>query len=1435
MSYAHAKITSVTPLTGASPLYQTSNAHKFNIIWSEPDQTLFKTSYLRLYRYIGNKNECLDPNDIPPPPLEGSNSENRLILIYQCKQIFDNNDQPTGDYTVTKYGLDGGISETYTYTGDIEIEHTDDLSSAYSSTSNVLMGRYGISNSELPISKDRQLLNEIYTTERPIYYVIATYVKGVSDAAPYCVCAHMSTDKVDNFSVKTQVLHDILHYEFDMIWQTRVIRIPGDDIGNGISRTAVDINKLYIDAAQRGPTGRGGTAYVSCRGSYGAVFGFSLNNGQQIKTFLNTPGVTNGHGIAVDIDTGDVISATHQGNLKHFSYDTNGTLYSSTITDGSNIYNIYGATNIPQKASYIALNSRIMNGDWGASDSNILIYNIKTHRLSFPPIYTPIDNYGIASGPNSDIFCVSYKQPCINHFPYNGGASWGPVQNKFIKDRYIGGRGITVDLHNIYPHNNTNDKNTYDVIYASRSNEIIQVHYKNGGLEKAPDGKIVFTVLSENGADNNIGVGCDGDNNVWVIGKNIQKIYRMYDDPNRLTGGWEKYLSCRLSDYPFTATNTREVEWFLLRDHYLLDNATTKTFNGGSYTAKSAWLSLVEFKRRERDTDPATGVCTGGLDNSRGWHPTGYSYLWNYGIRIKPEYYNKDEDGNTTNDPKNSKAIALIRDWDRIFGDNDDNLIGRRIHPSFGLKGGKPVATPGGEPIFEEAQILNHNGYYRIQSANYNGYSYQYSDFTGNLLAAGIEESLYNYHLYHPEITQPYLQLGVSGVNMLRFIEDKPECYPWEFYDDNSNPPPLTLGTKATAVSSYDDLKSEFTLYGYSGSFIIKNWYLNTDDYSEICITDSNNSSYKDDLTEYVTAVNIPYTYYNPSRQGRVYLDGLPTYDDHYIIPQNIGPLYRTTGSITGTFLPYAWITAQDVYPTIGECLNYYSSSNNNIKVYERWPEPRFFLDIEDDVISRQDYFWVSTYAPWLTAQYSSYDKSDDFYRFSGQADAVRKDVIVGIEPLLADIQDRSIARTYPISSWYFTVSTDNQWLDPKIINFEITHSTPNLNDEADTQSDFNTLTSFVFQYGTNVISLTAAASGTSTVSDRVFSQCVNVGDMEPLAWYEVASGETVVDNTCVDINGYNAYFDELSTMGFISGYAPYMKVNFKNMSHPHTFPISSYHWDFGDIYNEGPDDIYDPTSNYYTIIASSVTQGRFSWNVPPKELPLWKTDVSDLTAVEHTYIMPGKYNVTLTVKASNTGSEDTYSKYEILTDNNEYKYVVYVEEVPPECGMILAGTTPYNMTSCISCISGAAPLTAYFAMTGFKVGSFPICDVKWQFGDHIETFSRYPVISSTSQGLSVINPQEPISAIIPWVFNPTTEQTYDIGLTAIVCNTNTTLDCNHDQKTGIIIPILNQKISNFELLKSRIDENGNLIYIFNDNDNSTTHTIMLTGELSDL
>lgn len=420
----------------------------------------------------------------------------------------------------------------------------------------------------------------------------------------------------------------------------------------------------------------------------------------------------------------------------------------------------------------------------------------------------------------------------------------------------------------------------------------------------------------------------------------------------------------------------------------------------------------------------------------------------------------------------------------------------------------------------------------------------------------------------------------------------------------------------------------------------------------------------------------------------------------------------------------------------------------------------------------------------------SRYNQQDKFKRVYNTIDAVRGDLISGVDPLSGSILDRSIARSYPICNWKISIFSEFPLTSPRVTEYNVSHdNNPLLNNKADTQSTFNYITSHTFRYGKHQITMTPYASNSNTDSDKSFIQYVEVVDMPPFANFIINANafETISSSYVLSAGRANqqAYtlnpFTSTDSNGemftYVSGYAPYLKLTLQDTSKAHTFPIEKYEWDFGDIYNEGPSNVYDKTSNYYTVEAKQILRGDYNTN------PNWLTDASNHIA-EHIYVMPGVYNVTLTTSASVTNTQDTCAKY--INTNKTNKFFVYLEEIPPRCGSILGSLSPNitSFTSALSTITGSSPVTAYFTAKEFVQGSFPFCRMDWQIGPHKETILKYPLTRYTTQGLalSVIDTTKPkddlTNLIIPIIINSDSTDLLSVSVSSYVCNTNTFLNC---------------------------------------------------------
>jgi hypothetical protein len=496
-------------------------------------------------------------------------------------------------------------------------------------------------------------------------------------------------------------------------------------------------------------------------------------------------------------------------------------------------------------------------------------------------------------------------------------------------------------------------------------------------------------------------------------------------------------------------------------------------------------------------------------------------------------------------------------------------------------------------------------------------------------------------------------------------------------------------------------------------------------------------------------------------------------------------------------------------------------------------------------------------YIPTTCSEYSRFDKTELFYRESQSTDAKRFDTLYGVDPVSAVIMDRSISRTWPISSCTITLSTTNNripWYPT------ITYTLPQTGTLQDRQSQYTPLMSNMWRYGEYMVTMNVQASTTSTSSDKPFIQYISISEFEPFANFWAISAQTVsatytCSNTAASSQLINittvpnatSYDSNNTPFHFVSGYAPHLTVYFKDSSEAHTFPISSYHWNFGDIYNEGPEDITNINSNYYTITNVSITGGSFV-------APCWRTNKQGHIA-QHTYTMPGTYLVSLEVRANETSTSDICSRFISEVDGVSPLYYVYVDEIPPTCNSpIKASEYPLaGYTNAPSGIVGGLSLTAFFTASSIIPGSFPIDRIDWDFGDGTtQSITRYPVLSTTDQGLNVVNisaytydMNDPRNIAVPHAYNNTTgiTQLYNIGITAYACNTNTSISCSAGELIrSISFGVSSDNTSNTvtrvgtderKLIGSRIDDSGNVIYILERQENNTLYTVALSGEVS--
>lgn len=1418
--YQYAQFTSCTPLASFI-----DGSYSLTLDWLLPTTSDYKYQKIDLYRYIGELGQSIYPT------IDNTHS----VLIYTATQNFTTSDVYNNTIT-TQLKNPNQTPATIAINLTDLMNFTDDLNT-YNQTTSLLANQHHLTD----VVNDSQLLREINQGQRVVWYIAQTWIRGAFDSSPYCIASHASEGILDNTSTKTQVRHNLLHFEGDIIWATWLLGADHSG-GKGISRTSVDLKSLYTYPINQGVTGSGGYTWVSDR-SGGYMFRCNLGNGLQTGKFLNASqeaiasGSEHGYGICVDINTGDCLggsytspSLTMRCKTSSLNSLANETTTPAAVSIPVSVSNNYGMVNIPQKNSAMVIKASQESG-------TTVVFNITNGATLYSYNFLASDStktYGMASGPDGTIYTSTYHDGRgVGVLKTTTAYSAGVISPAPTHYHY----GCTTDNSSLWP-NTSNIKTKYHVLFGGREDGVnLPEDLAVNTTLSIPSIATNRSVLNVNSA-NWRGIGIDGQNNIWGLGVTRSKIYRLQSGTTYPFQSLCRYPPNTLPEQPFSYTNTPEVEWFLLRDAGYnskvgtVDDTEVVTWNGTPYTAHDAWWSLVENARFELNPSSYAGTGskkpTGGFSVTK---PDGTvsAYTKNYGIRMKNWSTNS------------AGVLTAINSWYETFCNPDTtlytdalsttrmngNLSGRRLFPWYGTPDASVLSAYNAslptyaantyKPGFALGDLTTPS--YTITFPNWNGYSYVYSDFTGNLLAGSIVESAVNYDIVGPSFTPPpppvpppvpppsdepfdIFICEVSGIqNNGGYQETRPECYPWTTTVSS----PETL---ATYLTGYDDLTVVYNITAFSHHFNLTSMNITPDDYSGQTYT----ILVDHELANASKVFRGSYVYNDPSRIGLQYLpSGNPAVYE-----------YLTNRKSTGNFNATIGCTGRDVYDGLTYML---SSRVYDATVLERWPEPRVYLELSD--LSRTSMFCATSWG------IDRYDKSVLVYNEANSTDALRYNVSYGVDPLHIEFQDRSIARTFPLSSWYLTLSTNNQtcvWYPTCLISDV---SNPSLSVLADTQNNFDSITALDFRYGDYVATMNVAASTTSTSSDKVFVNYIHVSEFEPFANFWAISGSTVPatytsDNptTVADITGTFPNGNN-PTYPFVSGYAPLLTVYFQDSSEAHTFPIGQYSWNFGDYYNEGSSDVTETSSNYYTICSNQIfVSGAFADGC-------WDTNYTAHTAA-HTYTMSGTYDVTLTVTASVTNTMDTCAKH-VETINDVKKFYVYVEELPPVfTSPISASIDVDSGFSDSPILTGLSPQTYYFIASGIVAGSFPICKMVWDFGDGtLETILRSPSATMTSQGLSISYNADPRYTIVPHTYTNdlATAQTYNINVSAYACNTNTMISTSANFTVG---PVYNQYVQQAEqrrLIGSRFDTNGNLVYIFEGLTTHNTYTMVMSGE----
>lgn len=1442
----------------------------FNLSWYYTDAPSPSNPYtkIRIYRYIGPKTSCGRPSG-------GVTNQ----YVYPEKEDPDNS-----AFTITS-----NIINTTSF--------TDDLSPYDSFTSTTLITQHGLTDA----SNDKQVIHEILYSQRPIYYFIESY-KETSitteyfDALPYVIVARTFDNAVDAYSAFTQVKHDVLNFEGDIRWSSFVFLASFSFLG--LSRTSVDVNTfLRNEPLQQGPTGRGGYVWCSDRGT-GNVFRFCLNNGLNIATYNTPHGKANvfsgrqfirGLGISVDPNTGDCWAGVMRGaegspwGIFKLPARNDPADDDTTFTINWNVHTpnnifatgnydlLYGLVPIPGNPNLYAISTfrpRLLLFDSSAKT----IVNERDYTSTGSP-----ENYGIGVGADKIV--------------WHGMISQGKVfgRDVFSNANYsfntgIQGTSITCSIPGLYP--NADDE--YQVIGGNGGFNIFQISITGWNQSTKTPSSTNYRdwnfapELEENDPFAGVirgtqarGVGVDSSNGVWAVGTAVGKWYQNESGTEYPLQGDCTYPNIPLSGWPDSTTNTREIEWFLLRNGYdktlegarsslvgipiknvsisssLDDTVAVNWTSGRTETAKAAFDAMIADFHGQGAQDGRIATNYTKL-NLGGWRPYFHSGKQSsntkqFGIRL----YESRPDNTSIQGSRVNTIVSLIEEWSDAFANWSTSYIG---DANRNTRIANNLQTLKLYPHYSDAmsQAGTKNG--TMTFGCYRGFSYQYSDFTGNGLASFEEETITtvqsNVDRINPTTIPPSAYLGIIQALHSSPLSEDLTKYPWNEIQSGSNLlSPIYLGTNTLeSITGYDDLTVEYYVCAEPGTFVIDEWELQNSDHLNDYGNPISNEQSEIISTNLITKFNGDYDndqlfshiFNDPSKHG---LTGNLVFDG------------RNNTLLTGSFSAIAYAkTNADPY----SCANVDAESNIvDVIITERWPETRLF--IEHESLSSNRFNWLPpgdcNHAWEPSARFNK--ESDILFGYSNSNPRDDMTIAFGVDPISANIHDSSISRTYPISSWSISISTNNVWSEelqsnwtneggtyPLVTSFNVT-----LDSNADTsidQESINTqITNNFWRYGTYKITLTVEASNTSTEGANEYSearsstQFLSVAEFEPFANFWAISASTVSPSYSEETRSVQASdlilpdYAHLpnDTVNLVSGYAPNLTVWFLDSSVSHTFPISSYHWNYGDYYDE--------LNNTDTWIVTSHS-GDF-------DNGCWQTDKQNGIA-NHTYVMPGFYDVTLTVEASNTSTPDVCGRYVDVTRNDTVKFYVYVQEIDPQCCYAISNSPSGGFTENNS-LTGISPYTIYALASCITPGSFPICKISYDWGDNTasESITRSPFVSTTNLGNMISaasaigletpfpdDPFDPRNFVIQHTYNTSIigGKTFYPTLSVFACNTNTLAICESGHNI-MVTPLTEEILEPRHLIGSRfLSEQNDIMYAFEGVDFKTTYYIALCSDI---
>lgn len=652
--------------------------------------------------------------------------------------------------------------------------------------------------------------------------------------------------------------------------------------------------------------------------------------------------------------------------------------------------------------------------------------------------------------------------------------------------------------------------------------------------------------------------------------------------------------------------------------------------------------------------------------------------------------------------------------------------------------------------------------------------------------------------IVHPTINYPTLDLKVIPVDSTPVNCDK------TFWNDQKQ----VNAPLYNSASGYDDFTVQLSAtLTDMGSFEFTAYLFSYGDKS----TDLAGST---NPTNIQTTNNvIQYTYHDPSISGK---------------PNNRQILATPVNVPTGKYTPYVSIPgASNTYIVTGDSLMISSSASVDIHVFERWPTAEFYGTPSDTATIRQ----LNILSSWHLMSYN-FEVGDNGHDLESSSR-----IISGYDPLSANFTDISISRTWPISAWFWDFGDKTTYGGFALPDILETHVTSQINKTSlpiskrdDCATPHSNMAHHLYKGpNTYIATLWVLASNTQTDSwpisagitdENIMTQTftiaasreVKVLEVCPNVEFTAISGETIPQsytndnlfNSYVKLSADRNYTGIWSTYGLISGYAPYVKVVTVGAATARSLPFSALTWDWSDPYT-------DLTTNDYTL-----------YNYPTAGWPTWNEASYTLTG-EHTFIMPGFYDITLLPVVS-----APMSNYVSNCHGLQKHMHVYVEEILPK--------VRFNTSTHF----GDSPLLITFNPSAVSAGSFPICRLDWDFGDDspIITISR---LMSAEYGNYVqlsafADPSDPRNVLVSHEYSRTLAshaENYTVTLSAFACNTNTMVASS--LVIGPINPMnLVQNEGDVHLIENRMySQEDNLLLVFEGQTSRNNFTVLLSSESS--